>query len=156
MNPWQKWSLNLLVLTNSVSGVAYLWMQYVLENTDPFSVINHPWQPIMLTVHVLSAPPLLMMFGIVFQSHVARKLKTSYLPNRRSGWCALIAFGIMVASGYLLQVLTNTLLLRLTLMAHLGSSGVFVTGYGTHLAIGLRLARTDTADGRHAVASTPT
>lgn len=156
MSSWQKWSLNLLTLANSVSGMAYLWMRYVLEHTDPFSVINHPWQPFMLNLHVLSAPPLLVMFGILVQSHIARKLKTSYLPNRRSGWFALIAFAVMVASGYLLPILTNPLFLRLTLITHLGSSGVFVIGYGAHLAIGLRMARTDAADCSDVIVPTPT
>jgi len=142
VSPWQKWSLHGLILVNAGSGVAYLWMRYFIDNTDPFSVINHPLEPVMLQAHLLSAPLLLVVFGVVFQSHVAQRIGEHSLPNRRSGWLSFLTFGLMTFSGVLLQTLTDPILLRVTLIVHLASSGLFVIGYITHLCISVRLLRT--------------
>ena len=65
MRPWERWTFGLLALLVSVTGGAYFWMKYMLVNTDPFAVVNHPWQPAMLAAHVVASPPLLLMFGVL-------------------------------------------------------------------------------------------
>ena len=124
-----------------MTGLAYLWMRYVLVSSDPFSVINHPWQPAMLKIHLLAAPGLILIFGIVFQSHIARKLGSPDRANRRSGWLSLVTFALMTASGYLLQTVTSPTAVQLVWWLHLASSGVFTVGYTTHLLLGLSQLR---------------
>jgi len=96
MKPWERRAFNLCALLVAVTGFAYLWMKYFVPSDDPFAVINHPWQPAMLTLHLLASPALILMFGIVFNSHVMKKLKTPKLPNRKSGYVSLFTFASMV------------------------------------------------------------
>ena len=142
MTRWQRWSFNLVTAASALSGLVYLWMRYLIEADDPFSVINHPWQPVMLNVHLLTAPVIILLFGIVFQSHIARKIDSPDRMNRRSGWTSLLTFGLMAASGYVLQVVTSPLAVQILWGLHLASSGVFVVGYAVHLVLGLDLLRT--------------
>jgi hypothetical protein len=143
---WERWSFGLLALAVAVTGFVYFWMKYLMSTDDPFAVINHPWQPLMLSAHVLAAPPLLLVFGIVFNSHIMRKLGASGVPNRRSGLASLACFFTMTASGYLLQVVTAETLLEALVIVHLASGTVFTLAYAAHLIISARLARrADTA-----------
>jgi hypothetical protein len=138
---WERWTFNLLALAVSLSGAAYFWMKYLVEGADPFAVVNHPWQPAMLAAHVLSSPALLLMFGILLNSHILKKLWAGRLPNRRSGYVSLGGFFTMAATGYLLQVVTSEGALRLMLVLHVGSGVAFGLAYAAHLAISVRLAR---------------
>ena len=60
MKRWEVWSFHILTMIVTLSGTVYLWMKYLLKTDDPFSVINHPWQPAMLAAHVLTSPALLL------------------------------------------------------------------------------------------------
>ena len=141
MKRWERWTFGLLSLVVAVSGFAYFWMKYMIANDDPFAVVNHPWQPVMLSAHVLAAPALLLMFGIVLNSHIMRKLGTAYTANRRSGLTSLACFFTMTASGYLLQVVTADTLLDALIVAHVGSGALFSIAYVVHLVISVRLAK---------------
>jgi hypothetical protein len=138
MKPWERYSFNIAALVVTLTGIAYFWMKYGLTSNDPFAVINHPWQPHMLSVHVVAAPVLLVLFGIVFSSHIRAKLR-SCRPNRRTGLTALTTFVLMAISGYGLQVITGPLLKQICLGLHLATGVAFAVSYGTHLIVGLRL-----------------
>ena len=106
MTRWKKSSFSALAMTVSLSGGAYGWMKYLLTTDDPFAVVNHPLQPLMLHLHVASAPAFLVLFGILLDSHVAERIGRD-LPNRGSG---LLSFGtilVMSVSGYALQIVTG-------------------------------------------------
>jgi hypothetical protein len=141
VKPWERWTFGLLSLVVAVTGFAYFWMKYLVVNDDPFAVVNHPWQSTMLSLHVLASPPLILVFGIILNSHIMRKLRAPKPANRRSGLASLITFGTMIASGYLLQVATGESALRVLLIAHVASGVVFSVAYVAHLIISVRLAR---------------
>lgn len=141
MKRWERWSLNTLTAVVAVTGFVYLWMKYALEQHDPFAVVNHPWQTTMLAMHVIASPCLLLIFGIVFNSHVMKKLKATNLPNRRSGYASLVTFGVMALSGYLLQVGSSEQWLQALVAIHVTSGTVFSLVYAAHLIISVRLAR---------------
>lgn len=141
MKRWERWSFNLLAAIVALTGALYLWMKYVLEQDDPFAVVNHPWQAPMLAVHVLASPLFLLVFGIVFNSHIMKKLRASNLPNQRSGLMSLGTFAVMTLSGYLLQISSDEQWLQALVVVHVASGGVFALTYGTHLVISARLAR---------------
>jgi hypothetical protein len=122
----------------ATSGAAYFWMKYMLHTDDPLAVVNHPLQPSMLHLHVLAAPVFLFMVGVLFNSHVARRIGKT-IPNRRSGILALGTIAAMTVSGYALQVVTGAGLQRVWLVVHLGSGALFALAYVTHLAISVRL-----------------
>ena len=107
----------------------------------PFAVVNHPWQTAMLGLHVVASPAFILIFGIVFNSHVMKKLSATRLPNRRSGFVSLGTFAAMVVSGYLLQVSSSEGLLQALVVVHVTSGAVFSVVYAAHLVISARLAR---------------
>lgn len=141
MKRWERWSINGLSLVVAATGFVYFWMKYLIAPQDPFAVVNHPWQSAMLNLHVVASPALILVFGIVFNSHVMKKLRAPRLPNRRSGWVSLVTFGAMVLSGYLLQTAASDLWLQALVALHVASGAVFTLVYASHLVITIRLAR---------------
>ncbi len=140
MTTWERWSFNILHAVVAVTGVAYFAMKYAMVADDPFAVINHPWQPATLAVHLVAAPVLIALFGMLFRSHTIRKLLSPSQANRRTGWTSLISFGAMALSGYLLQVAADPTLRTILIWTHVATSTAFVLGYGVHLVIGWRVA----------------
>ena len=141
MKRWERWTFNTLALAVAATGFVYLWMKYALETDDPFAVVNHPWQMAMLDLHLVASPALILMFGIVLNSHVMKKLRATRLPNRRSGYVSLATFAAMVVSGYLLQVSWSEAWLNALVVLHVGAGAIFSVVYGAHLVISARLAR---------------
>ena len=141
MTWWEQWAFNLLHAVVTVTGVGYLYMNYVMTATDPFAVINHPWQPAMLSLHIVAAPVFIAFFGMLFRSHTLRKLVSPNAGNRRTGWTSLVSFSTMALTGYLLQVASDPAWLSGLVWAHVSTSLIFVAGYGVHLVIGWRLNR---------------
>jgi hypothetical protein len=141
MNRWQSLSSHVTTLLVGLSGLFYLWMKYFMVTDDPFAVVNHPLQPVVLDLHLLAAPLLVFCFGLMFESHIQRKLRAGTPANRKSGVTAAITFGIMTLSGYALQVTAIEAFSRAALVLHLFSSGVFLLSYLIHQAVNFRLWR---------------
>ena len=141
MKRWERWTFNALSLAVAVTGFAYLWMKYALQNDDPFAVVNHPWQTLMLSLHVVASPAFVLIFGIILNSHIMKKLSATRLPARRSGFFSLGTFAAMVVSGYLLQVSSSEEWLTALIVLHVTSGAVFSIVYAAHLVISARLAR---------------
>ena len=156
MTRWEQWAFNLLHGIVAVTGVAYLYMKYLMAATDPFAVINHPWQPAMLSLHIVAAPVFIAFFGMLFRSHTLRKLVSPNAANRRTGWTSLVSFSTMALTGYLLQVASDPAWLSGLVWAHVSTSLIFVAGYGAHLVIGWRLSRpAPVADSLHPTVRLP-
>jgi hypothetical protein len=141
MKRWERWAFNLFWLAVAASGFAYFWMKYLVVSDDPFAVVNHPWQAAMLHLHVLASPPFVLVFGVILNSHITKKLRAPRMPNRKTGLASLANFAAMIGSGYLLQVATADAWLRALVILHVASGVVFTLTYGTHLAISVRLVR---------------
>ena len=151
MRPWEIWLSHISTLLVTVSGVAYLWMKYFMETADPFAIVNHPWQSAMLSLHVLVAPALVFVVGLMVQSHIQKKLRSGTNSNRSSGLVSMVTMPVMIASGYMLQVVTAPLLASITLGLHLVSSSIFVTTYLAHQVVSYRLARRSELGGQPGV-----
>lgn len=145
MRPWERWTFGLLALIVSATGVAYFWMKYLIVTSDPFAVVNHPWQGAMLAVHVVASPWLVLMFGILLNSHILRKLRATSIPNRKTGLVSLGSFFTMTLSGYLLQIVTSEQALPVLVTIHVGTGLAFGLAYATHLVISVRLSRAHAA-----------
>lgn len=141
MKPWERWTFGLLSLLVAVTGFAYFGMKYLMQGDDPFAVVNHPWQPAMLHLHVLASPALILVFGIILNSHIMKKLRATTVPNRKSGLTSLATFGLMVGSGYLLQVVAHAGWLQVLVAIHVASGALFSVVYVAHLVVSVRLAR---------------
>jgi hypothetical protein len=130
LEAWTQHVANLLV---GLTGLVYAWMRYFARSDDPFAVANHPLQPLVQHLHVLSAPLLVFAFGFLFQRHVLARLR-SRAPRRPTGIALALTFFPMAASGYLIQT-TATDLWRTTWIAiHLATSALWLLGYLAHLA----------------------
>lgn len=145
MKRWERWTFGVLVLASSMTGLVYFWMKYLLVSDDPFAVVNHPWQAAMVAAHIVVSPPLILMFGIILNSHILKKLRATAVPNRKSGLFSLGTFFVMVASGYLLQVETGEGTLQALVAIHVTSGTLFSVVYALHLVLSVRLARAQVA-----------
>ena len=92
-------------------------------------------------LHVLASPPFILLFGIVLNSHIMRKLRAPRMPNRSSGLLSLGTFVTMTCSGYLLQVTTDEHVMQALVALHVTSGALFVGAYGVHLLVSRRIAR---------------
>ena len=85
------------------SGFVYGWMRYFMHQDDPYTAVNHPWQPAALAWHVVAAPLLVFAVGLIAQEHILSRMKeNARLPGRLSGLAAACVVVPMVLSGYAL------------------------------------------------------
>ena len=141
MSRWHAWSSHVVTVLLAGSGIVFFTMKYMVTTDDPFAVVNHPLQPLMLDLHLVAAPAIIFLFGLMFESHIQKKLQSSARMNRKSGIIAAITFAAMTVSGYALQVSAMETLSRAALILHLISSGVFVLSYAAHQVVNFRLWR---------------
>ena len=141
MSRWQSWLSHIATVAVGISGIVYLVMKYFMKNDDPFALVNHPLQPLMLDLHLLAGPALVFLCGLMFESHIQRRLLSGSLPNRKSGIIAAVTFAVMTVSGYALQVTAIESLSRTAMVLHLVSSGVFLLSYVVHQIVNFLLWR---------------
>jgi len=132
MTLWERvlqYGANTLVVG---TGLIYAFMRYFMTPVDEWSVVNHPWQPHVQHLHVLTAPLLVFACGLIWQRHIATRLGVDERRRGVSGPGLAVAFVPMIASGYLLQT-TSTIGWRQTwLVVHLVTSGLWVLLIATH------------------------
>jgi hypothetical protein len=98
------WSVHAAALLVAASGLLWGWLRYFTTPDDPFAVVNHPLEPDLQALHVITAPLLVFAVAFIWRNHVHERLVAGQLTRRRSGLLLAILFPPMVASGYLLQV----------------------------------------------------
>lgn len=143
---WAVWSTSVATL---VTGVVYMVMKYLLVTDDPFAVVNHPWQPLVLKLHILVSPLLVFSIGLVTLRHVWRHVQSGMRDGRRTGMVTLLALGPMIATGYLIQAITHESLLRAMALSHIGLGLLYGVGLLLHqFAAGGKRARAARAQER--------
>ena len=152
MTWWERRGFNAFGVVVAATGFVYFYMKYVLVTDDPFAIINHPWQPAMLSLHLVAAAPFVAFFGMLFRSHSFGKIRSALAANRRTGWASLLSFAAMALSGYFIQVAASPGLITAWIWIHVAASTLFVLGYGVHLVNGWRIDRRPAA---RAAASPP-
>jgi cobalamin biosynthesis protein CobD/CbiB len=136
---WAVWSTSVATF---VTGVIYLWMKYLVVSDDPLAVVNHPWQPAVLKVHILVAPLLVFSIGLVALRHVWRHFRSKARDGRRSGLLTLVVLGPMIVSGYLIQTMTEEGWLKAMAVIHIGLGLMYGLALLAHqFAAGGRKAR---------------
>ncbi len=139
--------LHASVLAITATGAAFAFMKYTMTSDDPFAVINHPWQPAMLSAHVIAAPFALFAFGWIFGDHIWPSF-TGRVPNRPTGVASMLLIVPMTLTGYLLQVITDERARHWVAVAHWVTSALFVISYAAHLFL-------KPADGRRTIPERP-
>jgi hypothetical protein len=133
MKRWTVVLNHLACLFVGLSGVAYGVTKYFLAGADPDSRVGHPWQQPILKVHVLTAPFLIFVLGLVFSGHALQRLKGGEDPGRASGAGLLGLAAPRVLTGPLIQVLTGDAARQWTGWAHAALGVVYVLAYAAHL-----------------------
>jgi len=134
--------LNLSTFLTAATGLVYAWMKYLVRPADPYSVVNHPWQPGFLSGHVLVAPLLLFGLGMIAREHILGRYRDPRSRGgRRTGILTTLALVPMVSSGYLLQVVTSARSRNIAGILHLAAGLLFLAAYGLHLALAERFSR---------------
>lgn len=144
MTWWERRGFNTFYVVVAATGSAYFYMKYVLVTDDPFAIINHPWQPAMLSIHLVAAAPFVAFFGMLFRSHSFGKIRSAQVANRRTGWTSLLSFAVMALSGYFIQVAASPALITTWIWVHVAASTLFVVVYGVHLVNGWRIGNRPT------------
>ncbi len=132
MNRFERWAVWSTSVATFVTGVIYLWMKYLLVSPDPFAVVNHPWQPLVLKMHILVAPLLVFSIGLVSVRHVWRHLRAGTREGRRTGLVTFVALGPMILTGYLIQAITHEGLLAAMALSHIGLGSLYGVGLLLH------------------------
>lgn len=132
MSPFERWSVWLTTAGTLVTGVVYWWMKDMLTPIEPWAVINHPLQPWVLKAHILIAPLQIFSVGLITSRHIWRHFSLGVKKGRKSGIIAAVSFLTVVLTGYLLQVVTADLLLRVLAWSHLGLGIVYSVGVAAH------------------------
>ena len=141
MTWWERRGFNTFYVVVAATGFAYFYMKYALVTDDPFAIINHPWQPAMLSIHLVAAALFVAFFGMLFRSHSFGKIRSARPANRRTGWTSLLSFAAMALSGYFIQVTASPALITAWIWTHMAASTLFVVVYGVHLVNGWRIGR---------------
>lgn len=132
MNRFERLAVWWSSLATLLTGVGYLVLKYFVTTDDPFSVVNHPLEPWFLRAHVLASPALVFAIGTVAIRHVWQHYRSGMKSARRTGIVTALAIGPMVATGYLIQVVTGVGWLRALALAHMALGLVFGIGLVAH------------------------
>jgi len=143
MNRLERWSVVAGSILVTATGLVYLWMKYLLRSADPFAVVNHPWQPAVLKLHILTAPLLVFGLGLIAVRHVLAHWLAGVSHARRSGIAAAVTVLPMILSGYLVQAITDARWLSVTSWVHIATGLVYGAAFALHqfLVAGRRRAR---------------
>ena len=80
---FELWFLSLATLAAGLTGLVLFYMKEWLEPVDPFSAVNHPWQPLVLKAHLVAVPLLVFAVGLIFSSHAAERYRSGRSSSGR-------------------------------------------------------------------------
>lgn len=130
VDAWSVHASNILV---GGTGAVYGWMRYFTAPTDPYAVVNHPWQPALQHWHVWTAPLLVFAAGLIWRNHVVAHWKSGRPGGRWSGISLALTLVPMVVSGYLIQTAVGGGWRQAWIIVHVSTSVIWILGYLAHL-----------------------
>lgn len=133
MTRFNAWVVHLANVLVGGTGLVYAVMLYALEPSDPFSVVNHPWQPTVQHLHVWTAPVLVFAIGLIWQTHIWKHWRRGIVERRNTGVSMMAIALPMVMSGYLLQTTVSEIWREIFLWMHLVTSGWWLVAFVVHL-----------------------
>lgn len=135
MTRFEAWTVHLSSLLVGGTGLVYAWMRYFAEPSDPYAVVNHPWQPTLQHLHILVAPLMVFAVGFIWREHVWKHWRQRVRGRRRSGLSMVLTLVPMVVSGYLIQTAVSDTWRGVWVAVHLTTSGLWLLGYAGHLLV---------------------
>lgn len=122
------WLAQLLVGT---TGVALLVLRLLPVPEEAFAAVP-PSFPFWQHAHVLLAPVLVFLLGLLWARHAGPSWRTGR-PRRLSGIALLLLAAVMVASGYGLQVSVEEALRQAFRLLHTAAGVAWLATGGLHL-----------------------
>jgi len=116
-------------------------MRYLVNPTDEFAVVNHPWQPTVQHLHVITAPLLVLIIGHLLYWHAWTHWKSGFREGRRTGLTLAAGALPMIFSGYLLQTAVDPLWRQIWIAIHVSTSVLWMFSCGAHVVIHRRARR---------------
>lgn len=141
MNRAEAWSVHASMLLVGGTGLIYAWMRYLAIPSDPYAVVNHPWQPALQHLHIWVAPLLVFGAGLIWKRHIWEHFRAGVRSGRKSGLALLVSLAPMVLSGYLIQTAVSPSWRTAWVVVHLITSALWILGYGGHVVAQLRRSR---------------
>jgi len=133
---WERWLLWISAAATTLTGAVYLWMKYLLQGSDPYSVVHHPLQPLVLKLHIVGAPFLVFALGAFTVRHVWPQLVSDPPVARRSGLATALVAGPLIVTGYLIQVFTDQQWVRAVAWGHIAAGIGFAACLVVHRIVG--------------------
>lgn len=115
------------------TGVALAVLRYGYENDNPFSILNHPWEPHALHAHIIVAPLLVFAIGLIWHRHIWPQWKSKKPQKRRSGFFMMATFIPLVLSAYAIQVSMTDSWRELWIAIHLVTAAIWLIAVILHL-----------------------
>jgi hypothetical protein len=131
---FEAWTVHLSGLLVAGTGLVYGWMRYFAAPSDPYAVVNHPWQPLFQHLHILVAPLLVFAAGFIWREHVWKHWRIGVRGRRRSGLSMMLTVVPMVVSGYLIQTAVAPAWRTAWVVVHVAASLLWMAAYAGHLA----------------------
>ncbi len=132
MTRWEARLAHAANLAVAGTGLVYGWMVYFAEPEDQFAVVNHPWQPEALHLHILFAPLLVFSCGQLWRDHIWRRVRSGFAARRKTGLVLFALVVPMILSGYLIQVAESELLRQSSIYVHVATSILWCLIYLVH------------------------
>ena len=139
MNPFERLLIHISNLAVVGTGLVYAVMLYFLKSDDPFSIVNHPWQPHMQHLHVLTAPLFIFAVGLIWRRHIWGHWTRKIPQGRSSGSSLLFLLVPMALSGYLLQTAVDPAWRNIWTWIHVATSSVWTLAFVVHFFMARRL-----------------
>lgn len=114
------------------TGLVYAWMLWFVTSDDPDALVNHPLQPDVQHLHVLTAPLLVFAIGLVWSAHVWPRVRDGQRARRTSGLALFASAAPMAASGYLLQTAVDPGWREAWVVVHVATSLLWIAAYAVH------------------------
>ncbi len=119
-----------------VTGLAYFAFKHLMKTDDPFSAVSHPLQPWALRLHVLAAPFVVFVVGLVVKDHVIAKYRGGApAASLRTGLLILLAVAPATLTGYLLPIVVSGSARDALAWAHLGFGVAWLALHVGHLLV---------------------
>ena len=150
MSRFELWLIHLSTVLVGGTGLVYAWMLWLLDGSDPYAVVNHPWQPAVQHLHVWSAPFLVFAAGLIWRAHVWEHWRRGVRARRRSGVSLVLTLVPMVVSGYLIQTAVSGGWRSAWVVVHVTASVLWLAGYATHQLLSRNGQRSKTAPSHRA------
>ncbi|MBS1767796.1 MAG: hypothetical protein JST05_10410 [Acidobacteria bacterium] len=133
MIAWERRALHATAAAAALTGGIYGWFRYFGHTLGDFGPEPSRWQGVWQHAHVLAAPLLLFMLGVIMRSHLLVKLRAGGQEGRRTGLILGLLIAPMVLSGYGIQVVVDARWHLALAWIHGVTSLAFVAGYAFHL-----------------------